>query len=518
MKTFNVAGPCNATKHYMIEPSERLSNVIDLIENEYYLLIHAPRQSGKTTYIQDLVNRLNASGNYYAVYCSVEIAREIEDPKIGIPAIVKRLKQDLFFTNIPNCGNFAKNADFDDFANVLNFELKKFCMSLDKPLIILFDEVDSMRDGTLLSFISQLRDGYINRNMAKFVHSVALVGMRNIRDYKVQIRPENKSLGSASPFNIVTKVFTLANFTKEEVTKLYAQHTAATKQQFEDAAITYIYEQTQGQPWLVNAVAREIIVEQLKKDYSITITAEMAREAIQTIILRRDTHIDSLLERLKEERVRDVIEPLIVGGYVDVTTDDFYYVRDLGLIKVEKDSKIIPANPIYSELIFRALNQNVQETLNRSDNDYKMPRYLKNGKIDMNFLMADFQQFWRENCEIWTERFMYKEAAPHLVLTAFLQRIINGGGQVIREPAVGKGRLDIYVIYDNIKYPIELKIRYDTKTLPEGLTQLAKYMDTIGTTEGWLCIFDKRKTKPWKEKIYTKTEIVENKTIFVVGM
>ena len=137
----------------------------------------------------------------------------------------------------------------------------------------------------------------------------------------------------------------------------------------------------------------------------------------------------------------------------------------------------------------------------------------------MDFLMADFQQFWRENSAIWVERFQYKEAAPHLILMAFLQRIINGGGNIIREPAAGKGRLDLCVVYNDKKYPIEIKIRYDNTTLEKGLVQLADYMDVFGEKKAWLCIFDRSTDKSWEDKIYTeKRETEGGKTIRVVGL
>ena len=219
-----------------------------------------------------------------------------------------------------------------------------------------------------------------------------------------------------------------------QTTTLYRQHTEDTGQVFEQGAIELVFEQTQGQPWLVNAIAREVIVKMLQSEYTQPVTAAMISEAIETIILRRDTHIDSLLERLKEERVRSVIEPMLLGEIMDVTSDDFYYACDLGLIR-KTPQKIEPSNPIYAEVMVRKLNANLQEDLTRNNNTYIIPRYLKDGKIDMDYLMQDFQQFWRENSAIWIEKFHYKEAAPHLILQAFLQRIINGGGHIVREMA-----------------------------------------------------------------------------------
>jgi hypothetical protein len=501
----------------MIEASTRLNGVEELIDMGQYFVIHAARQSGKTTYLHDLVQRLNAEGKYYALYCSLENMQGITDPKEAIPEIVRKIRNVLRFSNLPHKAEFAVEADYANFSSVLNTELTLFCMLLDKPLVIFFDEADCLSEGTMISFLRQLRDGYNNRSSIPFLHSVALVGMRNIRDFKAKIRPDSQTLGSASPFNIVTESLTLKNFTREEVAMLYGQHTADAGQVFEDSAIDLVWEQTQGQPWLVNAIAREVIVKMLGSDYTRHVTAEMVAQAIQTIILRRDTHIDSLLERLKEERVRNVIEPVILGGYVDITTDDFSYARDLGLIRVTKE-KTEPANPIYAEVIVRTLNYSLQSELQQRNPLYQMPRYLKGGRIDMDFLMRDFQQFWRENSEIWRNRFEYKEAAPHLVMMGFLQRVVNGGGQIIREMALGNDRLDICLIYEGERYPIELKIRHNEKTLEKGLEQIAGYMDSCGCTEGWLAIFDQRPDISWDDKIYMRKETADGKTITIVGV
>jgi hypothetical protein len=225
-----------------------------------------------------------------------------------------------------------------------------------------------------------------------------------------------------------------------------------------------------------------------------------------------------LLERLKEDRVRKVIEPMILGEeFIDRESDDFLYAKDLGLIRVEH-SQVMPANPIYSEVIIRKLSFSTQETLQNPKYPYQIPRYLKDGHIDMDFLMRDFQQFWRENGDIYIKQYTYKEAAPHLILMAFLQRVINGGGQLFREMAAGKGRLDLLLVYEGQKYPIELKIRYSDKYLEKGLEQTARYMDIHGCNEGWLVVFDRRTTVMWDDKIYLKKEKINGKTITIVGV
>jgi len=521
MKYFNVAGPCREGKHYMLDATERLHDeLMELINSEQYFVIHAARQTGKTTLLLELTSKINKENNYYALYCSLENVQSFPDPEQGIPAIINCLKTDLRFSNLPNKLEFAKDLNGIDVSNQIRTAITDFCISIDKPLIIFFDEADCLGENTLITFLRQLRNGFVNRNTIPFPISIALVGMRNIRDYKVKIRENEKTLGTASPFNIITKSLTLRNFSKEEVEFLYQQHTAETGQIFEENAVELAFEQTQGQPWLVNAIAREIIMEQLKNDYSQTISAGMVAEAINTIILRRDVHIDQLLDKLKEPRVQKVIEQLILGEgeNLDRMSDDFNYVKDLGLIRLQ-NKVVVMGNPIYGEVIIRTLNYNEQTTLQTYErfSEYEMPKYYKNNSVNMNLMLQDFQQFWRENSDVWQERYQYKEAAPHLILQAFLQRVFNGGGDVRREMATGRDRLDLCITYHDKKYPIELKINRGKQSIEKGIEQTLRYMDTLGCTEGWLVAFDRKKEKSWDEKIYQKIEKINGKTVNIFG-
>lgn len=514
-KFFNIAGPCNAVQHYMLPVLGRNKAVLPLIHQAQYFVIHAARQTGKTTLIKTLVNHLNAEGNYHALYVSLESAQVFTKPQEGIPEILNILKLAVKYSKLPHRKEFATKVNATEISTSIREVLTNYCGELDKPLIILFDEIDGLKNGTLITFLRQLRDGYVNRPEIPFPHSIALVGMSNIRDYKARIRENKQTLGSTSPFNIITKALTLTNFSIEEIAILYAEHTQGTGQQFPHAVIKKVHDYTDGQPWLVNAIAREIVVEILENDYTKNIQVEMVDEAAQNIMLRRDTHIDSLLERLKEERIRKVIEPIITGEkyVIDFTDDDTQYCADLGLIKITK-GEIKPANKIYKEVIIRTLSANVQSHLVQA---VKNVWINEDGHLDMNALLKAFQQFWRENSGIWEEKYEYKEAAPHLILQAFLQRIINSGGTIAREYAANRDRMDLCVHYHNKQYPIEIKIHYHHKTVPEGLVQLDGYMDTLGEKTGWLVVFDRRKNQTWDDKIYWKTVQQDDKTIHVVG-
>jgi hypothetical protein len=468
--------------------------------------------------LRALARQISAVGDYYALYCSLENLEGIADVVIGIPAIIKTIKSWLIDYDFPNAPSFACGADLGDTYNALRASLVAYCRSLDKPLVLLFDEADCLAGATLIAFLRQLRSGYVNRDEVPFVHSLALVGMRNIRDYRNEYRDPSQTLGSSSPFNIVARTMTLKNFTKEQIAGLYAQHTADTGQAFGDDAVRLMWEQTQGQPWLVNAAAR-IIVREIAADAPLSpITAEMVSEAIQTLILRWDTHFDSLMARLREERVRRVIEPIIIGeeAALDPNSDDYSYVKDMGLIR-DDCGRIEPANPIYGEIIVRTLSRRTQAAIESGGNAYPIPRYLKDGALDMDALLGDFQVFWRENEGIWRRKYDYQEAAPHLILQAFLQRVVNGGGSIIREMAAGTGRTDLCIVYRERKYPIELKIRRDGGTMQKGVKQTAGYMERLGCDEGWLVIFDQAGGAPWEDRLFVKREDVGGKTVTVFG-
>jgi hypothetical protein len=491
----------------MLPAQERLSGLMTLVNQETYFVIHAARQSGKTTLIRSFVNELNGGGTYYALYCSLETLQGNRDEKEGIPQLIQVIKSALSNAQFNRPADFGMSVGSDTYSVALKDSFSKFCANIDKPLVVMFDEADCLSNGILISFLRQLRNGYVERDTTPFIHSLALVGMRDIRDYRGKIREDASTLGSASPFNIVKESLTLRDFTRDEVAALYGQHAADTGQEFPPDAVDRAFYRTQGQPWLVNAVSMEIVERILGSDTTRAITAEHIDQAAERIILRRDTHIDSLLERLKEERVQRIVEPMLSGasGAIDRLNDDFAYCSDLGLVRTI-DGRVSPANPIYGEVIARALSFRSQSDMAEASIPPAIARYVStDGQLDMHALLTDFQKFWRENSAIWIEKYQYKEAAPLLILQAFLQRVLNGGGSINREFAAGRGRTDLCIDFKGNRCVIELKIRRDAKAIEKGVEQLAEYLDTLGEKQGWLVVFDRRPHIAWKRKLFSRT-------------
>ena len=521
-KFFNIAGPCNPAKHYMLPATARIPEIMRLIAREQYFAIHAARQSGKTTFLQGLVDDINASGERIALYFTVESVQAYPDPHDGIFKIVEGMRADLLshplFSELVRdpSSPIPKLLPQPPDLGVKLF-LSMLAQKAGKPLVVFFDEVDGLTEGTVITFLRELRNGYITRNNIPFPSSVAIVGMMDIRDMKARIRPDATTLGSKSPFNIIAEDFTLRNFTEGEVRALYAQHTAATGQMFEPAAVDEAYMFTCGQPWLVNAIAQKCVDVIHDCRYVEPVTAADVEKAKEAIIRERGTHVDSLMERLKEERVRRVVEPVILGDDRGVARNDsdYRYVIDLGLLKEDGKGSVIPSNPMYAEIMLRYLSHDEQEGFKMS---YPTPFWLKpDGALDMPALMAEFQSFWRENSESNKEVYGYNEAMPHLVMMAYLQRVVNGGGRIIRELALGSGRIDLCVEYGKFRYAVELKMRKHFRP-GKSYAQLAGYLDKLCLAEGWMAVFDDDKSKPWEERLFLHDEIVDGKTIHVVGL
>ncbi|HAK97684.1 MAG TPA: hypothetical protein DCM87_22525, partial [Planctomycetes bacterium] len=146
------------------------------------------------------------------------------------------------------------------------------------------------------------------------------------------------------------------------------------------------------------------------------------------------------------------------------------------------------------------------------------------GRLNVEKLLASFQEFFREHSEHWVERFDYKEAGPQLLLQAFLQRIVNGGGRIEREYGLGRGRTDLLIVWPwqggVERVVIELKILHKTleRTVEQGLEQTLAYQERCSASEAHLVVFDRDPGKPWSEKIFRREETRAGRRVVVWGM
>ena len=525
MRKFKTTGPVVAAEHYCIPPLERidLEYVLGLIHDQEYFILHAPRQTGKTSTLKALQDHLNSGtkGDYRCLYVNVEAAQAArEDIERAIPAILqvlaRRARNVLGDSALQEIRSDVLAEGTPDTA--LWDALQRWAQADSRPLVLLIDEIDALIGDSLLSVLRQLRSGYDMRPRS-FPHSIVLCGVRDVRDYRIHSAKEGKTIAGASAFNISADSLRLGDFDRGEVEALLGQHTGETGQGFEPAAVERVYTQTAGQPWLVNALCWHACFKNPQgRDRGRPISEDDILAAQEVLIQGRVVHLDQLADKLQEERVQRVVEPMLSGAaHRSYTTHDLEYVRDLGLVALDPPPRI--ANPIYAEVVPRELTYATQEDL------LVEPAWYidEDGALNLDKLLEAFQEYFRENSEHWLKLFQYQEAGPQLLLQAFLQRVLNGGGRIEREYGLGRQRVDLFIRWPRPggqqRFVIECKIlrgRLD-KTLEKGLPQTAGYMDRCGADAGHLVVFD-RSTKPWSEKVFRRSEEFDGKRIEVWGM
>ena len=501
MRKFNIAGPIVAAKHYHIPPLRRsgFEEVLQLVEDANYFVVYAPRQTGKTTTLRALRDALNERG-YRAVHTTLQ---GVQTPESDVATVIRGILTCL--------GADALDTLDDDFLARrgpdlmgasspgvgLRMALREWAASDPKPLVLLLDEVDSLSGPPLLSLLDQLRAGYENRPKL-FPHSVAVCGLRTVRDY---FTPR------ASPFNIVAKSLRLGDFSETEVRDLLGQHTGETGQRFTDEALAEVRRSTNGQPWLVNALAYGACFEDpAGLDRRREITPGMIGAARERLILEGPAHFGQIAQRLREDRVRRVLDPILAGVETapDFAADDLRYVRDVGLIATDPPVRI--ANPIYGEVVPRLLAEEVEPRVVLDD-----ARFVRgDGGLEVPTLLRAFQQFFRENAEWWLRGTRFHEYGAQVLLQAFLQRVVNAGGHITREHGLGRGRTDLLISWRKSREPqvfvIECKVRRQRDGLDEvirrGALQTAGYADRSGAAEGHLLVFDRDEHKSWEERVF----------------
>ncbi len=520
-------------RHYCIPPLSRvdLEELLELVEDMRYFILHAPRQTGKTSTLLALADKLNATGKFRCLYVNFEPGQTARE---DVPEAMRVLLGQIAEEAEAVLGDeFVSRTMLDLLAKhgghgALNVALSRWSRARKEPLVLLIDEIDVLLGDSLISVLRQLRAGYPKRPRG-FPHSIILCGVRDPRDYRIFSTSLGKNVTWGSAFNIKAKSLRLGDLTHDEVRSLLGQHTAETGQEFAPGVLDRIWHLTQGQPWLVNALALLACFEdKAGRDRSRPIGLAAVDQAKENLILNRVTHLDQIAIQLGDERVRRVILPMIAGSDdARYTPRDLEYVRDLGLVAATGPVRM--ANPIYAEVVPRELTLTQQSVLESLISPTWYVR--KDGSLNLPKLLESFQGYFRENSESWLERYGHREAGPHLVLQSYLHRVVNGGGRITREYALARRRSDLLIewprpggtLHSNpSKHVVECKVVGDRsgleRVIREGLQQTESYMDLCSAESAHLVVFDMRPEKSWKDRIIVRGPEPGQAPITVWGM
>jgi hypothetical protein len=518
IRFFNTTGPCNPEDHYMLPPADRLvgAQLDRYIVDKLYWVLHAPRQTGKTTFLQSWMREINSGDQAISCYVSVERCQGVVKTEQAMPDICKAIQEyaESFNLPVPETRTSAINSMLSDILRDWS------ALTAPTPLVVLFDETDVLEGETLISFLRQLRGGFAARGPGIFPVSIALVGMRDLKDY-ITAAKGGIAPNPGSPFNVKEDSAILANFHKDDVARLFAQRTCETGQQITAEALDYVYEQSGGQPWIVNSLFKRATMRVLRSVDTETVGMAHITEARQQMIEARETHLDALGTRLRDPRVKRIIQTIMTGALdppLGRANPDVEFCMDLGLVTWTSGDGFTIANPVYEEILTRYLNSEYHDSM-PPPSAWKWQK--DDGTLDMDSLLGEFQGFWQTHSEIWEQSAEYTEAFPHLLLMAFLQRITNGEGRIEREYAAGRGRIDLAVEYRGEWNIIEIKLLRKGQSFEtvktQGTDQILHYHDTFKPGCGsaaapvkgcYLIIFDRRpeaRERPWSDRLSWET-------------
>ncbi|MGM0519402.1 MAG: AAA-like domain-containing protein, partial [Campylobacterota bacterium] len=426
-KFFNTAGPTIKQDHYHIDLLSRVDweEIEALINQKRYFILHAPRQTGKTSTLLGIMEELNKGDTYVCAYANIEAAQAARgDVNEGIDticsAISGRIEMYLKDSTIKEWfhSGYGRTTPVKE---KLTEMLKVWAQTTTKPTVLFLDEVDALVGDTLISLLRQIRAGYDSRPES-FPISIILCGVRDIKDYRIHTK-DHEIITGGSAFNIKAKSIKMGNFNYDECVELWDQHTRETGQSFDKKIFPKLWSDTKGQPWLVNALAHQLTWEnrELRKDRSIHITYEHYMIAREELIESRNAHPNRLSDKLLEDRFYNIFAPILSTNNDKqlFNLDDAIYLENIGLVKRVTDDKIKIANDIYKEVIPRELTYGFQSSIYNQEQEWYINQ---DNTINTKKLLLAFQAFFRKNADSWLEKFQYKEAGPQLLLQAFLQR------------------------------------------------------------------------------------------------
>ena len=492
VRIFEKSGSVNPEMSYYVQ----LENVVNsdnqdiktMVDRGRYFSMFAPRQSGKTTFLEGIAKELQKESTYIVILLCFqnlnnvtkqEFYREIE--KELYTQLKNRLRE-VGCEKYEIIGQFLQNHRLTNHLSFMELfeELNRIIEF--KKIVVFIDEFDGIPIDELENFLTTLRELYIKYKMVKqkALYSIGLIGIRNITKLIV---------GGVSPFNIADQV-DFPSFSLKNVRDLYAQYTEETNQPFSEEAIKKVYEKTAGQPWLVNRLGTILTVD-VKPGTTEPINENDVDKAIKILLLEKNDHFDNLYEKAilyKETFVR------IVFDNVKYKPDDKdqSWLEQYGLIK-KKEEKAVVANNIYKERFVETFfsETNVPEEV--STTRYVLP----GNRLDMENILQDFDQYIAQiGVRAFYEKDKPEEKTGQFLLTAWLYQFVKGGAGELRcEVTSGLGRMDILLTYKGKKYIIETKMNHGnlTRTLNDGLTQVSgKYLASEAAHEGYLVIFDPR--------------------------
>ena len=520
MRRFWTQGPVNAQEHYVVSRSDEITDLIKRVDEGRYVVLFAPRQTGKTTFFQDALAAMVAhsiteqAADYFPiqlnfdVYKNTSIADFYDNLYHDICEEIEHLFRRRGVTPSEALIQFLEGTTLTN-----HHAMRRFFRHLDRlltpqKLVLIIDEFDGIPQVVLSDFLHTLRHIYI-AGKPRCPHSVGIIGVKSI----AQLNYDR----SISPFNIQDE-FHLPSFTLEQVHELLGQYTDEVGQAFVPEVIAAIHKQTAGQPVLVNRFA-QILTEELDIPKSEPITMAHFSKAHAQLLEEDNVNFTHLLTNIrKDPRFESLLMRIMArdeGVDFNLRSDIISELATYGVIARGADGMCEIVNPIYLYCILQAFKAIVNglegEYLHEESREGFLDYLIPTGQIDMGPLLDNFRDFVaRAGFKILQVPDTPQESVGRHLLLAYLDQFVKHiGGFMYIEVQTGRGRMDIIIIHNQQKYIIETKIWRGDRRYQAGKKQLAVYLRAEGVTEGYYIVFDHRQDPEPR----VETETIEGLTI-----
>ena len=500
MRRFGTQGRVYPEENYVVSRTEELVDFINRVKDGKYIVLFAPRQTGKTTFFRWALEALaTEDATYFPIQLDFQIVRNIASTTFyeRLSYMIRREIEIVFQKREKNPSaaltQFLEKTDITDNFSMMTFfqQLSNFLQN--QRVVIIIDEFDGIPQTVVSDFLYALRHIYLS-DEPRCPHSVGIVGVKSINQLNYD--------RSVSPFNIQDE-FRLPNFTLEQVQELLGQYTDEIGQAFAPEVVESIHRQTAGQPVLVNRFA-QILTEELDIPKNETITMEHFTTAHTQLLRGRNTNIEHLTTNIrKDPRFESVLMRIMARDEgVDFNLDDdiISELATYGVIKEGTDGMCEILNPIYLYRIMRAFKPTVngleQEYFPEDTNDERREYLTPTGQIEMASLLDNFRDFIaRAGFRILQVPDTPQESVGRHLLLAYLDEFVRGvGGMMHIEVQTGRGRMDLILTHNHRKYIVETKIWRGDRRYQAGKKQLAMYLKLEGATEGYYVVFDHRQS------------------------
>jgi hypothetical protein len=519
-KKFNDTGLCITGRHYMVDISGKIEQIIRLVEDGEYFAISRPRQFGKTTMLSLLNKQLNLKDDYQTFSISFEGIGDVPftTEQNFCKAFLRLIARSVRFT-VHEIADYFEQAsqEVHDFEELSLF-ISQYVFRLKKHLVLLIDEIDKSSDNQIfLHFLGMLRSKYLLRGTGQdyTFQSVILAGVHDIKTLKTQIRSDDEKKYN-SPWNIAIDFEVDLSFNPGEIETMLQDFSQDKNFRFDTRPIAErLYYYTSGYPYLVSKLCKfideRIIIQRKDNEWSVN-DVEIAFKMIVNEAYTT-TLFDNLTKNLENNRkLYDNVFNIVINGKrvpfnitVPVINKGYLYGIFAPSSEGCKIHNRIYEQRIYSYMITKLLTSNPEPIFSLQ------PDYYTDDALNIEVILLRFQNFMKEHYASHDAKFLEREG--RLLFLSYLRPIINGKGFDFKEPNVSEERrMDIVITFLDKRYVIELKIWHGLKYHQEGLKQLSRYLDTYSLEVGYLLIYNFNKNKEYKQERIK----FENKQIFAV--